>query len=97
MRYLIITLIIAVTLTGPLTASIAKSDTGFDTTPVIRTADEPNPLLDGIDWDEWLESIQFLDGIDWDEWLEGIWLLDGIDWDEWLESLGTTPPGPRPS
>ncbi len=90
MRYILITLCLAVLITGPLAGSISGLTDTDDSTANIMVAEDPKPLLDGIDWDEWL----LLEGIDWDEWLklEGIdwdeWLLlEGIDWDEWLKRL----------
>jgi len=86
MRILISTLLIAVLLIGPLAARVLTSTnvTGPDCPVVV--ADDPDPLLEGIDWDEWFDNL--LEGIDWDEWFDN--MLEGIDWDEWLESIGVT-------
>ena len=35
--------------------------------------------IDGIDWDDWLESI----GMTFESWIK----IEGIDWDDWLESI----------
>lgn len=47
---------------------------------VISEDPTPFPLIDGIDWDEWLESVS----LTLRDWL----MIEGIDWDEWLESIG---------
>lgn len=72
MRYLIITLLIAMVLTGPMANAMANSLDPVDAKPLIQVADEPVTLLDGIDWDEWLDCL--LDGIDWDEWFDNLFV-----------------------
>lgn len=75
MRKIIIILTLAVLVTGPLSAPVLKA-ADVTSSPTAITAD--NELrIDGIDWDEWLESIS----LTWDEFMR----IDGIDWDEWLE------------
>jgi len=78
MRILLVALCLAVLVTGPFAAPILNATGSLDSASA-TVADEGTPLLDGIDWDDWL----MLDGIDWDDWL----MLDGIDWDDWLEGL----------
>jgi hypothetical protein len=90
MRYLIIALLFALTLSSPFAVN-AATKSGSGTQTAIQTADGPTTLLDGIDWDEWLESVTN----PYVNWLAlfGYWtMLDGIDWDEWLESIGVLPP-----
>lgn len=70
MRYLIITLLIALILTGPLANAMTNSPDPVDSQPLIQVAGEPTTLLDGIDWDEWFDCL--LDGIDWDEWFDNL-------------------------
>jgi len=76
MRIVILFLLLAVLLTGPLAASnyTKASVTSPDSTIVVAGNPGPTTLLDGIDWDEWFEN-----------------MLDGIDWDEWFESIGLKP------
>jgi hypothetical protein len=97
MRYLIIALLFALTLSSPLVVSAANKSMAMENHYAVQTADGPTTLLDGIDWDEWLESVTN-PFIQWGA-LFGYWkMLDGIDWDEWLESLGLLPPpGPIPT
>jgi hypothetical protein len=72
MRYIIIALILAVIFTGPIAVRAVNASDTHNSHPAVMTADGGITMLDGIDWDEWLESIQMLDGIDWDEWLESL-------------------------
>ena len=37
-------------------------------------------MIEGIDWDEWLESTNLT--------LKDWFRIEGIDWDEWLENIG---------
>ena len=99
MRYVIIALSLAVLLSSMFTAVLCNSAFASDTSTT-AIAEEPEPLLDGIDWDEWLEGIHYTwDGffitIDmvWEEW-DVFQRLDGIDWDEWLERWDWTQPDP---
>jgi len=78
MRYVIVTLLLAILVISPITRISQNPTLSPNCTPQIAD-EEPATLLEGIDWDEWL----FLEGIDWDEWL----MLEGIDWDEWLMSI----------
>ena len=78
MRIAMLLLLLAVFITGPLSAPIlrATGTSGPDNPAIVADAPATGPttLLDGIDWDEWFEN-----------------MLDGIDWDEWLESIGLKP------
>ncbi len=68
MRYVLIALSLAVLFSGPFAVAALRAG-GADGSPATAiVADEATPLLDGIDWDEWL----LLEGIDWDEWLLGL-------------------------
>lgn len=92
MRYLMIALLLALVLTNPIVARTISQPVSPDHNPAIQNADVPETLLDGIDWDEWLEGVTNPD-IDWFS-LFGYWnMLDGIDWDEWLENIGLGPTG----
>jgi hypothetical protein len=88
MRSLTLLAVLAVILFSlTVTTSIAANQSFEPTT--VKTADG-DPLIDGIDWDDWLESIGQTFGTFWSDVTGGIyedWLMiDGIDWDDWLEN-----------
>ncbi len=66
---LLVVLLLTIQITMPAMGSVSA-----DAPAGIVIADEPDTMLDGIDWDEWLDNLAET-------------LLDGIDWDEWLDNL----------
>lgn len=68
MRYLLIVLCLLVLALAPVSKLVAAAPVVAQHNAALiadNPIPAPSPMLDGIDWDEWL----MLDGIDWDEWL----------------------------
>ena len=92
----LIAMVAAVALSYTVTSGLVPASTTGPSGVYISDGG-PNPLIDGIDWDEWFDSygLSFQDYLDsmeltFEEWI----LIDGIDWDEWFDAYNTNKPPP---